>query len=466
VTLTARVRGLPGGDNPAWVSVRSVEWTDDWARAPVAAALPDLSPTGPGYVIDVPSGFAREVWVEVRPQGIAAGTYDGSLVLEGGGFTKEVPLHVVVRALAFPAKPRLHFGGFEYTDAIASGVTAANRMSLVSFLRNHGVDSPWATAQVLPSGSFDGAGHMTDNPPTAKLDEWLGMWPGASRYQVFLYASNSLGGIPGGTPAFSMAVKEWARFWANHLESHSIDPSTFYLSIVDEPGDTTQYQTIRTWADALRASGSGIRSWIDVDHASPTTSAPEMFASCDTICPARGAFLVDGPDFQAFIRKQRAAGKELEFYSCLGPSTMLDPYAYFRLQAWTAAKEGADAEFFWSFSDNRGFSSWNEYAILRATYDPLFLDDTTVTDSKYMEASYEGVEDYEYLAMLQDAIAAARARGADATLIAQAQNLLDGAPDQVLSPAGTLIAWSQSLDRSVADTVRSSILDMLVRLTP
>ena len=184
------------------------------------------------------------------------------------------------------------------------------------------------------------------------------------------------------------------------------------------------------------------------------------------MCPDRNSFLRGNEAYRDFYRNQRAAGKNLEFYSPLGPTRLLDPHAHYRLSAWSAWREGATAISFWAFSDNGGSSSWNEYVAPRTDYSPLFLDPSSVVSSKKMAALREGVEDFEYLRMLSEAIVAAQNQGADATLIAAAQNLLTTSPDTVLVPAGTLTAWQSALDRSVADRQRLAILDALISLTP
>src|SRR5207249_4491781 len=80
---------------------------------------------------------------------------------------------------------------------------------------------------------------------------------------------------------------------------------------------------------------------------------------------------------------------------------LTDPYSYQRLQGWMCAAMGAASGFFWSFSDDAGNHSWNEYGTAKTLYSPFFLAADQVTTSKHAEAIREGVEDFEYLAMLR-----------------------------------------------------------------
>ncbi|MFV2069033.1 MAG: hypothetical protein ACC645_18865, partial [Pirellulales bacterium] len=145
---------------------------------------------------------------------------------------------------------------------------------------------------------------------------------------------------------------------------------------------------------------------------------------------------------------------------------LLDPYAYYRLQAWTCFDMGAESSFFWAFGDTGGGNSWNEYLSKRVSYTPLFLGPDSVTAGKHMEAIRESVEDFEYLAMLRDRVAELESRGGHRLLV-RAKDLLATAPQRVLAADGaTDLGWNAPKDRSIADTVRTEIGEMLEKLQP
>lgn len=79
-----------------------------------------------------------------------------------------------------------------------------------------------------------------------------------------------------------------------------------------------------------------------------------------------------------------------------------------------------------------------------------------------MEACREGIEDYEYMAMLRDAIQRSRDAAATPAAVADAEQLLEHAPRRVFegtSPA--ILSWHHPLDRSIADQIRVEVLDAL-----
>jgi hypothetical protein len=175
--------------------------------------------------------------------------------------------------------------------------------------------------------------------------------------------------------------------------------------------------------------------------------------------------LQEGTLFADFYRKQREAGRRIEFYSCSGPSRLLDPYTYHRLQAWTCFQMGAEGTYFWAFGDTGGGDSWNEYLNRGRTFTPLFLGRDSVTPGKHMEAIRESVADFEYLSMLRQRVTEIEKGQPDHKLLAEAKRLLATAAGRVLKAEGaTELGWRATKDRTVADDVRIEIGELLEEL--
>lgn len=464
--LRLRFDGLPGATNGGWIAVHEVQWTDTASGQPVAAALPEAPWRGDGFAIRACAGLTRQVWLTFHPPaGLAPGTLRGRIVIEGGPAAAAVPVELRLHAARFPDRPTLHVGGWDYTDRDSGrDVTSSNRAAVIAHLRDRFVDSPWATAAVLPYGSYDAEGRMKTPPDTAAFDEWLRLWPGARQYCVFASVGNSCAGLAAGTPAFEAAVGGWARFWADHVRRRGLEPAQLAVLLVDEPHRAEQDRTILAWARPIRAAATGLRVWEDPTHDDPTKADPEMLAACDVLCPNRPMYL-SRPAYRAYYPERRPPSTELAFYSCSGPARLLDPYAYHRLQAWTAWQNGARSSFFWSFTDSGGGSSWNEYTARGSSYVPFFLDAGSVTAGKHMEAIRESAEDFECLVMLRDAVAAAEKRGGADPEVEKARALLAGAAGRVCgAPGADRLQWSEEKDRGVADRVREELLDALDRL--
>ena len=154
---------------------------------------------------------------------------------------------------------------------------------------------------------------------------------------------------------------------------------------------------------------------------------PEFYAHSNVLCPNAPLFLSLGKPYQDFMVAQQQAGRELWFYSCSGPSKLLDPASYYRGQFWLNLKYGGKGSCYWAFGDEAG-NSWNAYMQPRACFSPLFLSKTAVTDAKQMEAIREGAEDYEYFLMLRARVAELERKGVSSKLVAEAKTLLTAGP--------------------------------------
>ena len=456
LNVQLRITGLPGGENPSWIAVHEVAWTDTKSGKPVAAALVGAVIIDADFSINADAGLTRQIWLSVNPTNVPPGTYRGAVVLRTAGGEQKIPLEVKISPLRFPAVPALHVGGWDYTDVDERyEITRLNRDEFIAHLRERFVDSPWAGATALPF-----------NRDTTVFDRWLARWPKARQYCVFVSVANKTDGAPNYTPAFEKKVGDWIRFWVAHAGQLGVQPQQLVMHLVDEPHEARQDEIILAWAKALRAANTGVKIFTDPTHANPAQANQEMMAACDVLCPNRPMFLAGNQAFRDYYAQRRAAGTELAFYSCSGPARLLDPYAYHRLQAWTCWQQGAQSSSFWAFGDAGGGSSWNEYAQQRSTsYTPLFLDMESVTAGKHMEAIRESVEDYEYFVMLRDKVAAAEKAGAKSPALKRARALLATGADRVLNaPDASKLSWFAPKDRSLADAVRMEILEALESL--
>lgn len=466
-TVRLDIEGLPEPITE-YVRVSEVAWTDTLAGTPVAAALPEALRDSDGWRITLPAGMTRQVWLSFHPENLPSGLHEGSIHVSRDGFDATIPLTLRVLPMSFPERPSLHFGGWDYTNSDSHyEVRPENKAALISMLREYYVDSPWATNAVIPEGVFDSEGNMTTAPSTERFDAWLAQWPDARQYLVFAAIGDHIGQHAMGTPAFDRAVQAHANFWANHCNDRGVAPERMAWLLLDEPHNAEQQEIILAWQRAMDAAGTGIRIWEDPTFDDVAVANQEMLSRCDVLCPNRPIFLKTPDAYRDLFLTKRDEGVALEFYSCSGPVRTLDPYSYHRLQAWDCWRFGAQSSYFWAFGDSGGSWSWNEYRNQRNGYTPLFIDGNGVTPGKHLEACREGIQDYEYLVMLEQAIAKAKDAGRDDAAVREAQSLLDTLPLEVCQE-GYLPSfyWPDELDRTRADLAREKIAEALVALEP
>jgi hypothetical protein len=460
LTVNLNIQGLPGGTNPSYIMVHEVAWTDTkyvaWAFNPIASALPVAAGNTSGFTVSIPSGMIRQVWLTFHPTITNPGTYSGTIVADSTAGTVNIPIVFQLSCLGFPAQPSLGLGGFDYTNCDAyAGMTLQNRDAFIAHLREHFVNTTWGTTEVMP------------NPAAfTSFDAWAARWTGIRNYQIFLAIGNTFNGYTIGTPEFNNAIAVWINAYVAHWQGMGLNLNQIALLLVDEPWTAAQADTTIAWANAIHAVQPNLKIWSDPSFSDPFVSyAQSMFQSVDIICPNRQFFIGWDETYRDAFRQQRAAGKTLNFYSCIGPASVLDPYSYYRLQAWTCMKENATAMHYWAFGDEK--DCWNEYNLFKENnYSPFFLNATTVTAGKPMEAIREGVEDYEYLVMLKNMIIYWQGQPNPPSLTA-AIALRDSVADAVLNATGAdQFYWTDTKDRGIADQTRIEILDMLEALSP
>ncbi len=460
-TVQCHFEGLPGGETPSYVQMHQVPWTDTQQGQPVAAALPIVSPSEGTWPIDLYPGLSGQLWMTFHVQDTAPGDYRGQLVLKmDQRATVRLPVELHIHPVRFPRKTSLLFGGWSYSNGRgAYGITEKNRAAFLAHLQDHFVNGPWATGGVLSRVEFTTSGQI--HLDTRELDAWLDQWPNAKRYHVFASVPNSLGGAAIGTKEFSSHVARWIHAWVQHLKNRGVAANQLALLLRDEPHEGTDVKPIIAWARAIRAAEPDVIIWEDPTYRDPRKAPAELWECCDVLCPNRPMWL-QTPSLEPFYRAQQKKGTVLQFYSCSGPARLLDPYSYYRLQAWHCWHIGATGTFFWAFGDNSKTSSWNEYGGARFGFTPMFVDSTSVTAAKQMEALRESVEDYEYCVMLRSAIARAKKRGSASDDVEKAEQLLSSAIAALLQAEGAKsMLWHDPKDRTAADRLRIAILKSL-----
>ena len=468
-----RIEGLPGGTNPGWLRVHEVLHVGTRQFVAVAAALPEAKRRDGDWEATVPSGMTRQVWFSFHPGDVAPGDYSGTVVVQTQAAGRlRVPLTVKLYPFRFPEHPTMNLGGWSYTNTIgARGVTAENRDALVKHLREHYVNAPWATPGVLPTGEYDEEGNMTREPDTAAFDAFVKLWPGARHYMVYVARGDhgnrptGFAGAAIGTPRFERVVGTWIRFWGEHVRASGLRTQQLGLLIVDEPHGKEWYDGYAAYARVINRVEPDVTLWVD-PQPNEAETCREMHSLVDVIVPHRPQALRAKDWFREMLAELREQGKQLGLYSAHGPARTFDPFSYYLLEPWNCFAIGGSWVGFWAFGGDSRFSVWNEYAIQgRGSYCPMYLDDRGVTAAKYMEAVREGVQDYEYLVMLRDRIRALEQQDATGAALAQAKELLASACDRVhVGEKGINYRWDEQKDRSVADVVRTEILEALSAL--
>ncbi len=465
VTARVRVQGLPGAPYPEWLRLSAVPWTDTAQGVPVAAALPDAETADGAYLVPVPAGITRKVWLTVDSAALTPGQYQGELLVEAVGPPLRLPLRLNISPIRMQT-PRLSLGMWDYTNGGGVyGISRRNVDAAIRLQRSHFVDTPWATSGALrwPGAEAFDAQHRLKAPLTFDaLDQWIDQWPGARNYFVFAAVNDTFAGAKIGTAAFNGRVASWAKALAQHLRDRGLKPEQLGILLVDEPQTDEQDAIIAAWAGAIKAAAPELTLFEDPIWERPDQAKiQEALTRVDILCPNVSLFYRGGPAVARYFAQRQAAGQKLWFYQCSGPARLFDPSRYHRLQSWHAFRYGAVGIGFWAFGDTGGAkSSWNEYAASGTAYAPAFLGVADATDSVHWQAVREGIEDYEYLAMLRDAAA----RAEDPRLKTRAEALLAEASAAVIGRYRPEYDWSRGTGHDAPDRYRLRVLSLLEQM--
>ena len=471
--IRLHVEGFPGEPTPAWLSVSEVLWTDTSARTPVAAALPKVTPKSGAWSLNVLPGLTRQAWLTLHATDLPAGTHSGTLVVESEGDDPvRIPFRVHVYPFTFPNETTLLVGGWSYTNGKGTyGVTQENREAFLAHCQEHFVNAPWATRSPLMEFSFDADGNI--HLDTNEMDDWLAQWPRAKKYFFFLglggldrATQQAFAGAKIGTPEFDQRVGAWISAWVEHWRSRGISPDQIVIHGHDEPRGEADVKSIVAWVRAIRAAAPEVLHWTDPVYAEPAKAPQELFEAFHILCPNRPMWLRGGPDFVNFYRDQQSRGRTLQFYSCSGPARLLDPYSYYRLQAWHCWKIGAPvpSSGHWATTATpvRGTNIWPE----AGPYTPLFLDETngnrrqTDGGDPRKRRRFRDVRDARAMRLPEP-----KKAGRSDAAVSEAESLLNTAADEVLGAEGVdKLALHSFKDRTKADAVRVRLLEAMAAL--
>lgn len=460
-----RVSGLPGAPGCPWLRVAVAPSTGTSTDAIVASALPWLQQSVGAWMTTIPAGMTRKVWLDVDSSKLSPGRYSGELQIRAPGYDIRLPFRLYVSRVTMP-RPRLSLTVWDYSyDMVAAKrFTMANADAMVANMRAHYVDSPWCHLSVPPDDAFDMLGRIIRPIDLSPLGTSVDAWPDARLYLAAVGVGERIGGFPLTEPGFTARAGSWAQAMSAYMRSLGHEPRTLGLLLDDEPSTQADSTKIRLWTQAIDASAPELTMFQTISSPRPDLApVRDAITPADIVCMHGGALDAGGTAVVGYSRQLQAQGKAIWLYSTSGPAKALDPQNYYRREAWRAFRYGARGIGFWAFTDmGDSVDSWNECSAsyLQPPYAPAFITSTTVTDSIHWEAVREGVEDYEYLAMLQDA--ASKTKNTD--LKTRANKLIAEAVSIVTSKYVSSPQWNPDAARNTVDDYRLKILTLLEAL--
>jgi hypothetical protein len=258
----------------------------------------------------------------------------------------------------------------------------------VDLLRQAGVNVFVVHPESIPS-----AGSTEDwQRKLTRLRSDLRLYRGAGKVLLFTAWDERL------SPAVSReqlatAVTSWAKLIAGVMREEGYDFENWAVYPIDEPR-SSDYERLRTVAEALRAVDSRIQIYANPGEIGPTDLLPQsalsrMLDSVDIWQPMTG---------QAAKRLRLLLGNDrrADFWIYRvgqSPAKAHRPSCYRKL-AWDAHEIGATGVGFWSFSDTGGSSAWNDFDGTRPDWAVVYeMSDGGIASSRRWEAFKQGVQE-------------------------------------------------------------------------
>jgi hypothetical protein len=164
-------------------------------------------------------------------------------------------------------------------------------------------------------------------------------------------------------------------------------------------------------------------------------------------------------------------GKEVWFYDAAGGSQTLSCLGLYRRRFWYAWNQGFTGVGWWVYKS--GDYQWDGLNPTGDYFCTVYKAPDAIVTSKRWEVSREGVEDYELLYLLRQAVRRAKAKGVDGAELAQAEKLLRELPaaiHDVLAETGRRLPLTPEsvplYERATAtiQAARRQIVDACIRL--
>ncbi|MGQ9590228.1 MAG: DUF4091 domain-containing protein [Planctomycetota bacterium] len=415
---------------------RAREGSRGRAAGPEAAA-----PRYRAVPFDLPPGETHTFWIDVRvPRDAAAGAYRASaaVVCEGGG-RAEIPVAVHVWPFELPESASLRTAFGSPAPRVLDGYrdeVAKKRLERVpdapvlyracaELTTDHRMNSYPPPELVRfrpgPDGGFEVSAEVA-----AAWREFL------ARYHVNAVAVDPPSRWFRDPVADREKILRYARSWDRFLEAIGRPDLLLYTYLIDEPNDREAYEHVRAWGRAIREAGSRLKVLVTEQTKTQDPAWGDLYGSVDIWVPLFSLF---DPETAA---ARQALGEEIWTYTalCQGRPTPwwhIDyPLLNYRIPAWIAWSYRMKGLLYWGgmsywknvedpWTDPETYTPGRDLAKgkLGAIYNgegSLLYPGTAVgladpVPSMRLKALRDGLEDFDYLAILDRLGRRAQAEG-------------------------------------------------------
>jgi len=408
---------------PGWYPEPLIPLRHPVTRGPLPASAPLRA-----VPFDLPAGQTHGFWVDLHvPQKAKPGTYQGTYRLSGGGQTVQVPVTLTVWDFALPrvssmrtalGSPAGRMRGYYRMRAKAGKEAepsdwAAVEAQCAQMLTRHRVNCTPPPGTIAPKEQPDGSWAI---PP----EQIQALKAFAARYHVNAFCIPHPRGVAKDPDRDRKRLTAWLRSWDAAAAALAPRKVTFYTYLRDEPNDEAAYRYVQKWGRAVRQARSVVKVLVVEQTWTQNPTWGDLYGAVDIWCPLFSLFK---PQSAA---KRQALGETVWTYTALcqrepTPWWHIDyPLLNYRVPAWIAWRYGIRGLLYWG-----GMSYWRQvedpwtdpktYGRRKGGKGPVYNGEGTIVypgraagydgiaPSLRLKALRDGIEDYEYLAILERA---------------------------------------------------------------
>ena len=464
-TLTP-LRGPEGEMRPASdaVTMRHVVYVAARGEGRIGDALVRIPEVG----FRVEPGRAGQLWLTIHAPELAPGTYHFAIDLtisergESPATTHEMLQgSLTVHPLRFPATCKLKSYAWAYLER--SDLTKDVAKEALADLRAHYINTDvlyWSSCMPMPRPKEDGGVNMR----LYELVTAFERYGNSDSYLFYWGLGNRRRNVPNmpdiGSPAWRKGMDDWLTKWVGFMKEQGIG----YDRILMYPFDEMLPEEFVTLARFIKEEvDPHIRIFANSRGDKAGNELSRMAPYVDVWCWRDVPY---GARIAATEQRVRREASEVWTYDCARPAKGKPPLGYYRLQPWRAFDRGETGCGFWTYTDpgEGNGDAWDDFSSPDGRYGVIYgpigkpprvdLSGERIVPSRRWEAWREGVEDYEYLSQLRQAIESAEKAGRS-TQAEKAQSVLDRAVREVLE---------HPLDADVVYEARRTVTQAMLEL--
>lgn len=389
-------------------------------------ALPDDAPRK-AVPFDLPPGQTHGFWVDIHvPHGAPAGQYRGTYRVESGdGRAVEVPVSLDVWDFALPDVPTMQTAlgspaqrmRDHYRTRAKQGKEPepadweAVETQCAEMLARHRINA------TPPLGSFQPA-LQDDGSFEVPADQVARFRDFVDRCHINAYPVTHPRRVVSDPVEQNERLRAWLAAWDRAAAALDRPHVVLYTYLLDEPNDEEAYRYVQHWGRAIREANSVIKVLVVEQTWTQNEAWGDLHGAVDIWCPLFSLFR------QESAAKRQALGETIWTYTALcqrepTPWWHIDfPLLNYRVPSWISWRYRIRGLLYWGGMSfwRQVEDPWTDPKTLDRRKDgrgPLFNGEGTlvypgracgydgIAPSLRLKALRDGIEDYEYLAILE-----------------------------------------------------------------